>query len=212
MLNRLDYVNDAEENKRITSLWHNRLFVACFTHSVVNEKYLYDNYGEIRLRFKTKNIKADTVCFDEWLKQPLKNTMEDYQGRSDLMVKECDKYHWCVRDVTVADMFYTDDFNDFIADDGFESNGGLIKHRYGKDNDGNDRNWEAESETRIRIAVRPIGFDLDDNLKNILIPDDFKHLYIPLPEIDEISYCADASKDELKKLLKEYDSQGKLYS
>lgn len=200
-LSRIDKVNDSEENKRITSLWHSKLFLACFTYKIDNEKYFYQNYGNVRLCFKQSDLKIDTVFFNEKLNQPLKNIMTDYNGRSDLSVREYDKFHWCVRDITISDVYYTDNFDDFKAEDGFESNAGLVKHKSGFDENGSNRNWETESETRVRVAIRPIGIEYDfRNNKTILPPNDLQFLYIALPKIEMVTIDSNMRKEDICKL------------
>lgn len=84
----------------------------------------------------------------------------------------------------VCDIYYTNDFSKYVAEDGRESNAGLIKLEKGFDDNNKKRNWAEEAETRIRVAVRPKGFEAylnkDTNLFEKYNPP-FTELYVPVP-------------------------------
>jgi hypothetical protein len=93
---------------------------------------------------------------------------------------------WCVYDISKADVYYKDENEEFIAEDGLESNAGLIKNKCGKDKDGLPACWEDETETRIRVAIRPMGLESPDGKAQIKPSKDFKYLFIQLPEIESV--------------------------
>ena len=200
-LNRLDLVNDSDENKRITSLWNRKVFASCFTNTLTNEDYFWDNYGNVRISFPPSGLSFN-VYADSQLKTPLKNFINDYNGHS---VIEHTSYSnisdWCVYNTCLADMFYTDILEEHTHEDGCESNAGLIKKKCGYNNkNGKITNWEIESETRIRVAVRPIGLEFyrnhQTNSFEYYLPD-FNKLYIPLPsKIAELTLSPNCSKEE----------------
>ena len=98
-------------------------------------------------------------------------------------------------------MFYTDKMDDHIAEDGFESNAGLIKYKNGLDNNNICRNWEQERETRLRIAFRPIG---SENIKcgdRFVQPTPgFQYVYLRLFDIKAITIAPQISEQEKEEI------------
>lgn len=219
-LNRLDLVNDSDENKRITSLWNGKVFASCFTNTLSNEDYFWNNYGNIRISFAPNSL-SFSVFADAQLKIPLKDFKNDYNGRS---ISEHTNYSnasdWCVYSTNLADVYYTDDLDKHKIEDGYESNAGLIKMNYGYNNhNGKMVDWEIESETRIRVAVRPIGkeFHLNTKTNNFEYhKPDFTELYIPLPKkIAELTLspkCTKEEQNEFSVIKKELIEKNILYS
>lgn len=183
-LSRLDKVNDSQENKRITSLWNSKLYVLCFTYDLNNQEYFFQNYGKIRLTFNKDAINFDNIYSDsELTKTFASGTQTNFNYHS--FSSESD---WCVYDKTLADVFYTNNMNEHIAEDGFESNAGLIKFKNGLDNKNKCRNWEQERETRLRIAFRPIGPDNMMCGNRIVQPTPpFEHVFLEMPHIKTIT-------------------------
>ena len=205
---RLDKVNDSEENNRITSLWNNKVFSICFTYSLGNQAFLYKNYGKIRLTFNRDNF--DDVCV--YSDSDQKNEFVR-KNKTDWNHHTYDSFSdWGVYDITMADVYYTESFDLHIADDGFESNAGLIKMKSGLDNEGHPRMWEYEKETRLRIAIRPVGPENVLRNNRFYQPHPpFKYVYIKLPPIEAIEVSKDYSPKEisaLNKLLTQYGIAG----
>lgn len=195
-LSRLDIVNDSEENKRITSLWNSKLFVLCFTYDLNNQEYFFQKYGKIRLAFDKDAVDFDNIYFNPELTHKFvfgKETNLNYHSYSSAS-------DWCVYDKTLADVFYTDNMDDHIAEDGFESNAGLIKFKKGLDNKNECRNWEQERETRLRVALRPIGPENVLCGSRIVQPTpDFKYVYIKKPIIKTITISPQVPAQEREK-------------
>lgn len=83
-------------------------------------------------------------------------------------------------------------------------NAGLIKQKSGLDNNGESRNWEMEAETRLRVALRPVGSEnvLDEKTNKFNQPKpDFKHVYIRLPIIKSISLSPFITIEERKQTI-----------
>ena len=81
---------------------------------------------------------------------------------------------------------YVDNIDQYVFKDNTEISAGLIKSKVGLNNENVAKQWELESETRIRVSVRPIGLEHPD-LKNKIMPTPtFKYVYIKLPQIDKI--------------------------
>lgn len=211
MLNRLDLVNDSNENSRITSLWNDKVFVTCFTNTLSNEEYFFENYGTVRTSIKPCDLIFD-VFSDSKLKTPLKNFKSGCNSRSVLAHKSYNNTSdWCVYDTCLADVCYTDDSCNHLSEDGYESNAGLIKNRCGYNNKkGKLEKWEFESETRIRVAVRPIGTEYCFNSKSNSFEyykPNFSKLYIPLPKnlisIAISPKCKEEEKEEFNIIKKD---------
>lgn len=187
----IDSVNDSDENKRITSLWNAKVYVLCFTYELENLPYFFKNYGKIRLEFATEDIKFDKIYSEPELINFFKDFSNDLGGQTNGSHKSYGYVKdWCIYDKILADVYYTDCFNKHIAKNGYELNAGLIKQKSGLDNDGKSRNWEMEAETRLRVALRPVGSEnvLDEKTNKFYQPKpDFKHVYIRLPIIKSIS-------------------------
>ena len=84
-------------------------------------------------------------------------------------------------DTSLADIYYTDNLESHIAKDGFESNAGLIKSKIGFDRNGVLRDWSIEEECRLRVAVRPIGFEAVREEIFFRYPQPpFEYLFIPI--------------------------------
>ncbi len=197
-LSRLDLVNDPEENKRITSLWNTKVYVACFTNTLESSKYFFENYGKVRITFKNALVKRD-VYFDSQLTNKLSDFCLDYNSKSDLKRKTySEPQDWCLFDVSFADVFYTDDLSMHIANDGHEYNAGLIKSRRGVDWKGIKQDWSVEKESRLRVAVRPIGMEFIRKGISFDYPKPpFEYLYISTDSIiTNIELCDNCSQEE----------------
>lgn len=159
-LTRLDLVNDPEENKRITSIWNKKVFVACFTTTLNNEEYFVNHYAKegVRIVFKTECIVKAQLFYDD----SCKNAISHF-SKSNLHHKSYkETSDWVIFDNSLLDIFYTDDISQFNSSYG-ESNAGVIKNKIGIDINGMSRNWEIENETRLRVALRPLGLENDYN-------------------------------------------------
>lgn len=188
-LSRLDLVNDPEENKRITSIWNKKIFVACFTNTLNNEEYFVNHYAKdgARIVFKTENLIKAQLFYDESCKNAIPHFSETNLHHTSY--KELTD--WEVFDNSLLDIFYSDDISEFDGSYG-ESNAGIIKSKIGSDRCGISRNWGVESETRLRVALRPLG------LENIYNREKKKHVQ-PFPPFEyiflDISKCIKEVKD-----------------
>lgn len=209
MLKCLTKVNDLDENKRITSLWNSKVFVSCFTHSLDNELYFFENYGKVRISFYNK-FDIDNLFFDSELKLPFLDFHKHYASHSvDHDVDYSDRKNWCLYNSCIADVFYTTDLNLHKRGDG-ELNAGLIKQIYGVDTEGNIRNWSIEEETRIRVAIRPIAPELKSIVKGKAVyhKPPFSSLFFSIKEtinsIELFDCCSESEKEHFNSILKRY--------
>lgn len=205
----IDSVNDSDENKRITSLWNAKVYVLCFTHALENSAYFFENYGKIRLNFKTEDLEIGDVYGEPELLNCFKDFRNDLGGQTNWSHKSYGlSKDWCIYDKILADVYYTDCFDKHTAKDGYELNAGLIKRKSGLDNDRNPRNWKMEAETRMRVALRPIGSEnvLDEKTNKFYHPKpNFKYIYIHLPIIKSISLSPFISTKERKQIIQILD-------
>lgn len=153
-LSRLDIVNDPDEAKRIKSLWNQKIFAACFTNTKENESYMRKYYGNVRITFKASNMEDVAVYADSECSMKM-----EHLDRSNIEYKKYgDIADWGYFDISFADVIYVNSLDDY-SNGITEYNAGLIKAKRGADINGEIRDWTSESETRIRVAVRPIGVE-----------------------------------------------------
>lgn len=201
LLRRIDLVNDKYENERISSLWNGKIFVSCFTHQK-NDTLFFKDYGDICIQFKNPCVDNNSqVFFDSELIMPLKNFNKDLNFHSDVNLKDYRRDYWCIYNISKADVFYKDESIEFVADDGLESNAGLIKNKKGFDRDGKAACWENEAETRIRVSVRPIALESQDAKTYIKPGDDLKQLFIKLPTIEKVFVKPSLAIKEKEKII-----------
>lgn len=177
LLNRLDKVNDPDENRRIISLWNKKVFAACFTHTLDNEKYMKENYGTNRIKLATKELLKKQVYSDS----ECKNAMT-FIERADVNYKNYeDVSDWGWFDYSVGDVCYVESLDDYT--DGItEKNAGLIKLKEGIDTNGRPRRWMNEEETRVRVAVKPFALEFRSNGKGgfYYIKPSFERVFIDI--------------------------------
>ena len=190
-LSRLDMVNDPDENRRITSLWFKKIFAVCFTNTLENQEYFWENYAKngVRLRFKQEdilNICENNLYFDPNCKDNIpKIKRSDPSYKSDIFGSDiCSNTEdWGFYDSNILDIQYVDNIKDY-SDGVNENNAGLIKTINGHDAKGLLQKWEIESETRLRVALRPKSLECYAEGKTIkyYLPD-FKYIYINISGI-----------------------------
>ena len=208
-LSSLIKVNDPQENKRITSIWNKKVFVACFTNTLDNSDYFFANYGKVRITFLNK-IEHSDIFFDSTLKFKVIDFHLDCKSESDLEYKSySNDQDWCLFDVSFADVYYTNDLDFHISSDGFESNAGLIKQKSGIDNKGISRDWSVEKESRLRVAVRPIALEAVSEGNDFKYPKPpFDYLYISIKnlivKIELCDLCASTERIAFDKIIEKY--------
>ena len=208
-LSSLTKVNDPQENKRITSLWNEKVFVACFTNTLENADYFFVNYGKVRITFLNK-FEHPTIFFDSTLKSKFIDFHLECKSKSDLEYKSYSSYRdWCLFDATFADVYYTDNLDSHISSDGFELNAGLIKQKKGIDDKGNFRDWSIEKECRLRVAVRSIAKEFITKVNGFDYPKPpFNYVYVSINglvfKIELYDSCTTAERICFDKIIKKY--------
>lgn len=121
----------------------------------------------------------------------------------------CDQYDsindWGIYNITKADVMYVDDLDEYVFEDRTEISAGLIKSKKGENDTNIIKPWEIESETRIRVAVRPIGFENVYNKRVTIVPTPpFKYIYMELPKVERIiisPHCVKMDRKEIEDYL-----------
>lgn len=185
-LSRITELNDPLEATRVTSIWREKCFIVSFTNTLEHRKYFWQEYAPnngVCIVFNNENISSDICIYKD---EELKREMHLIQ-RSCIDYKKYDSIDdWGYFDITKADVMYVDNIDQYVFKDNTEISAGLIKSKVGLNNENVAKQWELESETRIRVSVRPIGLEHPD-LKNKIMPTPtFKYVYIKLPQIDKI--------------------------
>jgi len=175
-LSRLDRVNDPMENKRITSLWNSKIFVACFTNRTDNMDCFRSYCGDngVRLTFEAKDFLCPKLFYDS----NCKSQIEPFSAQNNQDNSYSCFNDWKIFDITWADVMYVNSIEKYNDVRG-ELYAGLVKSKSGLSNKNELMNWEKESETRLRVALRP---DCPENVLN------FKDntIYQPKPRFDFI--------------------------
>ncbi len=199
-LSRLDLVNDPDENGRIISLWHKKVFVVCFTNTLANQEYFWKTYGKngVRLRFKQEdilNICENELYFDPDCKDKIAKI---YRSEPTYKSDICDSDRckntedWGFYDSNMLDIRYVDDIKEYSDGKG-ENNAGLIKAKKGYDNKDILQNWETESETRLRVALRPKSLEFyAEGMQIKYYMPNIEHIYLNISGIEyDVDYYDD---------------------
>lgn len=196
-LSRLDLVNDPDESKGIMELWRNKVYVACFTHSLDSEQYFIESYARGNGgRLIINALMLDKVKFyydSECQREIPRIDRSDMKHRE--YMKETD---WGIYASYLADIRYADDITPYIQTDN-RHDVGLVKAKEGPDTDGGIQDWSIERETRLVVALRPRGkeFYFDSHRgKQYFVPP-LNYIYISLDGI--LQKCHEIKQNSLIK-------------
>ena len=174
LLNRIDRVNDTIENRYIDDLWKKKVYIACFTHREHESYFFWNTYAKsssigVMISFLTADLRELSIHPDaECEKAPLGKC-----NKSDLSIgfsPAVDASTWGVFDYSVLDVMYCPRDIDPRTLDHFQ---GRIKFP----------EWDMESETRIRVAIRPKCLEARNKAAEIeyLTPEN-EYVFAKLPE------------------------------
>ena len=209
-LSSLCNVNDPQENKRISSLWNGKVFATCFTSTLDNADYFFSNYGKVRLTFYNNLLQSD-IFFDSVLQSKMISFHMDCNSKSNFEHRSYDlQKDWCLFDKTFAEIYYTNDLHLHITKDGYSLNAGLIKLKEGVDNKGVLCDWSIEKESRLRVAVRPIGFETVRKGVSFEYPKPpFDYLYVSIAgliaKIELCNTCTIDEQEQFNEIVKRYN-------
>lgn len=204
-LSRITELNDPIEAERVTSVWRDKCFILSFTNTLENCDYFWREYAPnngVCIVFNNENIRPDICIYQD---EKLENAMPSIQVNR----TRYDRYDrisdWRIRYVTKADVIYVDNIEEYVYENGREISAGLIKSKKGKNDTNIIKPWEIERETRIRVAVRPIGFEYVNNEGRIEAPTPpFQYIYMRLPKVERIivsPYCVGMDRKEIEDYL-----------
>lgn len=171
-LNRLDQMDDKGENEYLVEFWKNKVFACCFTHSSKGKARFWEEYAEndgVRIEFPNQLllpenyqvISENGYCFPKVVRTIPQN-------------KRYDCYEdWGVYDISKVDMYY---LHPLERENWQDRGNGLVKNCLA------DTSYDWEEETRIRIAMRPLGWEeiLDKTNEFLPMIPFFKSVYIKL--------------------------------
>ena len=205
-LTRVDLLNDVVENAKMIDLWKFKVYVACFTHRKDESCFFWDKYTKrsckgVMITFHTNclynlPIHPDEQCLTRAL-NPCDATNSSINFCADVFYDS-----WGIYDYSCLDVFYISRQTDVQELDHFQ---GRIKYV----------EWNSESETRIRVAIRPRSFEFaSEGIKIKYHTPNNKYLYAKLPfgclETMSITLSPYAD-DELKKQIDALLMSNRLY-
>lgn len=204
-LSRITELNDPIEAERVTSVWHDKCFILSFTNTLENCDYFWREYAPnngVCIVFCNENIYPDIRIYQD---EKLENEMPFIQ-KSRIGYNRYDSINdWGIYDITKGDVIYVDDIKEYVFENRTEISAGLVKSKNGKNGINIVKPWKIESETRIRVAVRPIGFEYIYNKGRMIVPmPPFKYIYMRLPKLERIiisPYCVDVNRREIEDYL-----------
>lgn len=209
LLTRVDCLNDIVENAKIIDLWKNKVYVSCFTHREYESVFFWDTYAKhssegVMITFKTNNLYNLTIHPDEKCLAPAL----DPCSSTNRSINFCADVHcnsWGIFDYSCLDVFYIPRKTNIQKIDHYQ---GRLKHL----------EWDLESETRIRVAIRPLGHEYFIKGANTGYFKPYnEHLYAKLPlvcletmSITLSPYADDKLKEKIETLLMSNGLYGKV--
>ena len=194
-------INDEVEGERITSIWKDKVYVVCFTSTLINQEYFIDKYNaDCRLRIKLDTLDTHSLFYDSECTQKidmLDRSAVNYKNDIAVSERYSSKDDWGYRTSELLRVEYVDEISEYIYEDGYEANAGIVKQRYGKWRTGELAYWEQEQETRVRVALRPKYFENYINGLEPIIPNpieaaNIEYIYL---SIKNVTYDMDYLND-----------------
>ena len=173
LLNRLDKVSDKSENAYLPNFWRGKIFVSCFTHSNECKERFWAEYAKgngVRISIPNdllvpENYEIVSPCGYVFPKRDHTDTAHKTYN----CVKD-----WAYYDISKVDVQYIDPRT---APSWKNHGNGLIKNCL------EDIRFDWEEETRIRVAMAPIGWESVRGKNRIdfeTVTPWFDHIYIKL--------------------------------
>lgn len=173
LLNRLDKVSDKTEHAFLREFWRRKIFVTCFTHSNEGKERFWLDYAKghgVRISIPNdlltpENYEIISTC--GYIFPNRNRTNPNHRTYS--CVED-----WACYDISKLDVQYIDPQK---APDWKDSGNGLIKNSL------EDIRFDWEEETRIRVAMSPIGWENVRGQNRInfeTVTPWFEHMYLKL--------------------------------
>jgi len=173
----LSEVNDKFEDKRIPDLWKGKIYVSCFTNRIRESVMFWEMYTRkgkkeqeegVMITLNNKFSENIEIYGDEKCEKNKFGKIE----KSNINHKSYDNIDdWGYYDISFADIEYTNNFSDYVDKTLGHLFGGLVK----------GIEWDCEEETRIRVALKPIGKE------NVRISNSI-NMYKPKPNFEYIYF------------------------
>lgn len=179
LLRRLDQMEDKSENEYLPGLWKSKVFAACFTHSNEGKARFWKEYAGgngVRLSFPNHLLTSETC-------ELVSRTGYKYpkRKRTDIEHKtyEADE-DWSYYDISKIDIVYIDPSESERwkgRSNGLAKNCGINGEEHAR------YNWEEE--TRIRVAMDPLGWENKLNKANkfVVVTPPFDSVFLRLNEV-----------------------------
>jgi len=174
LLNRIDRVTDKNENIMLPNLWKKKVFIGCFTHSNKGKKEFWEVYAKnngVRISFPNHLLNKNNFTIISENNYQFKKRSKSNWSHIDY---EQDDKNWGYFDILKNDIFYNNVHNWH----NYENCGNALVKNYTF----NDH-YDWEEETRLRIALAPLGLENqlneETNKLNVTLPD-FNKIYLKL--------------------------------
>lgn len=163
LLRRIDKLNDTVENERNSDLWKYKIYTACFTHRECESLFFWKTYAGkdfkgnsegIMISFEANSLIYLSIHPDEKCEEPalVISEQKDYNVPFSPVVNSDS---WVIYNYAWVDICYISrDIDDY------EIPHFLGRFKY--------KEWDMECETRLRVAIRPLGEHIKKEKMNFL--------------------------------------------
>lgn len=187
MLRRLDQMADKGEDEFLPTFWKKKVFACCFTHSSEGKADFWTEYAKgngVRLEFPNALLipeKYQVVSEHNYRFSTIAKTTPGHKTYNH-------DEDWGVYDISKVDVKYLSS-NERDAWTGYSN--GLIKNCIA------NKSYDWEEETRIRISLRPVGWEDTREVENRFASPTFTKVFIEFSEdiLRHISISVPANAD-----------------
>ena len=149
---RVDKLNDLLENQHMHDLWKKKVYVSCFTHREHESYFFWSTYCKckacgIMISFQANTLQKLSFYPDEKCQGiPLSECHKTTENSP--CSKEVSSDTWGIYDYSCVDVAYIPRATNIEEIEHFQ---GRIKYY----------EWDMECETRLRVAIRPKGYEFN---------------------------------------------------
>lgn len=185
MLRRLDEMADKSESDFLPQFWKRKVFACCFTHSTEDKPGFWSEYAKnngVRIEFPNdllnpenyRVVSENNYCFPKISRTTPSH--KSYTSEKD----------WGIYDISKVDVKYLSSEERDIWN---KCSNGLIKNCVA------DSSYDWEEETRIRIAMRPVGWEDTQQKENRFASPLFTRVFIEFDDIILRNICVSVPHD-----------------
>lgn len=185
MLRRLDEMSDKSENDFLPQFWKKKVFACCFTHSTEGKPDFWAEYAKnngVRIEFPNDLLNPENyhvVSENNYCFPKISKTTPSHKSYAH-------EEDWGIYDISKVDVKYLCSEERDIWN---ECSNGLIKNCVA------DSSYNWEEETRIRISMRPIGWEDTQQKENRFATPLFKRVFIEFDDIILRNICVSVPYD-----------------